>query len=132
MLARLGATAAIAAALLITAAPAGAAGGWRTAAFGEDRERGEYAYLYFDLQTSLLGVHGLRVTTSTTTRGLEIGANVECDRGETAASRRITIRVPAGRTTRPLPLPVAGGHCDVRLGVTAETAGDARVTLQLR
>ena len=116
---------------LTGSAVAAATPGWRTAGLAQDRDTSEFAYMYFSLHSSMLNVHGLRLK-STSTAASKVDAEVECDRGETKASRKITLRITTGLQLRTLPLPIPGGHCDVDVSGSADDAGTVSIELQFR
>lgn len=100
-------TAAALVALALAASAPAAVSGWRTAVVGQDRETGEYVFMYFTMQASVIDVRGLRlVNVGGSTAKAE--ASVECKKGTNEASRKGTFRI-AKRGVVTLPLPIPGG-----------------------
>ena len=112
-------------------AAAVAAGGWRTGAVAQDEDLGKFPFMNPRMVATVNHVHGLQLK-STGTASTEAAVNVDCDRGSSSASRAQTYRIPGGTRTVTLPLPLAGGRCNVDVDVTSDDRGTVNLTLQYR
>jgi hypothetical protein len=118
----------IACASLVLAAPSFAAG-WRTGLVASNEDRSDFTFIYDFNQTTLAKVQALRVRMASTMT-VKVTAEVECERGESKASRKLTFSQTAGTRLRPLPVPVRGGVCTIELDVSASDAGRYDLLLQ--
>jgi len=121
---------ALTAALAALVAPANAAPGWRTAAIGQDREDGDYVFMFFSIGARMLDVHELRLVSTGSSR-TKSDVSVTCYRGSNEASRKKTIRLAAKATTG-LPLPIRGGTCKVDVNTESDQAGTISLAVQYR
>src|SRR5262245_12073089 len=109
---------------------ANAASGWRLGGIIENREVGEYAYMYETLSNSFLDVHALQLRSSST-MPLSLSANVSCKRGDDTAERGRKFKLAAGSSVS-LPVPIVGAHCLVTATANADEGGTLRLTLHYR
>jgi hypothetical protein len=117
-------------AVALTASTASAAtAAWRTTLVANNEDMSEYAYIYDTNQTTLAKVHALRVRLSSTMT-IKLTAEVKCDRGEARASRKVIFNQTAGDYARALPVPLAGGVCDIELDVSGSDPGRYELVLQ--
>jgi hypothetical protein len=112
----------------VLAAPSSAAA-WRTGLVASNEDRSDFALIYDFNRTTLAKVRGLRVR-MVSTMTVKVTAEVECERGESKASRKLTFSQTAGTRLRPLPVPVPGGVCTVELNVSGSDAGRYALLLQ--
>lgn len=96
------------------------AAGWRTIAMAEDRYEGDFDIIYFFGRGSSLNVRRLRASVSGP--AMKVAVEVECKRGESEATRKLTVRHTGGSKIYKLPVTVggSGNRCEASF----DTNGD--------
>jgi hypothetical protein len=105
------------------------AAGWRTIAMAEDRYEGDFDIIFFFARGSSLNVKSLRASVSGP--AMKVAVEVQCKRGESEASRKLTLRHTGGSKNYKLPVTVggSGNRCEASFDVNAD--GDSGDTFKV-